>query len=403
MRESTFDRKLAAPPPGQRIMIATEATLHRDYPNGVQRCTDEVVKFLRESGHEIRIIAPEPAAAGDLPEQYSGVSGVTLPSMVLSGHNVAMPTRKNLRITIKEYNPDGMYFASPAGLLGRYGTKITYKLGIPTIANYQTNLIKYVQDRRLKLLGSGAFDAFDENMRKIHDRADLTLAPSQDAISQLADFGIDLDRVRLWRRGVDADQFNPRWRDDPMTQSLRRAWSPDGRPIVGVVSRLEHEKSLHDFRHLVDLDVALVMIGDGSARLDLERMFGDRVIFAGRQSGDNLARHYAALDIFCAPSQSETFGQTIQEAGATGLPVVAAAAGGHLDTVRHGQTGYLYDPSAVDSHLADWVRYLAYDVEERERMGSEARHLMERRTWQELGREFLDHYVTAQGLNKSRR
>src|SRR5699024_6539744 len=119
-------------------------------------------------------------------------------------------------------------------------------------------------------------------------------------------------------------------------------------------------------------NLRLLVVGEGPSRPALERAFGDRALFTGRLSGDELGDAYAALDIFVHTGVNETFGQTLQEAMATGLPVVAPAAGGPLDIVKEGETGFLYAPED-DDDMVRAVDRLAADPQLRARMGEAGR------------------------------
>ena len=138
----------------------------------------------------------------------------------------------------------------------------------------------------------------------------------------------------------------------------------------------------------------MVVVGDGPSRADLEQAMPD-VVFLGRREGDDLARAYAALDVFVHTGTSETFGQTIQEAGATGLPVVAPAAGGPLDLVEHGVTGLLFDPRDAGD-LRSCVAQLSCAEDawaRRALMGEAGAARVADRTWDALTEALVDRYV----------
>src|SRR5262249_28339199 len=157
-------------------------------------------------------------------------------------------------------------------------------------------------------------------------------------------------------RGVDLERFHPRHRDD----ARRAALGAPPKVLVGYVGRLAAEKQVHRLLPLAHADRAqLVVVGDGPARAKLEKaMPGAR--FLGFQTGVVLGEIVASLDVFVHPGLDETFCQAVQEALAAGVPVVAPAAGGPLDLVRHGDNGLLWSPhtpellhAAVDELVAD--------------------------------------------------
>ena len=128
-------------------------------------------------------------------------------------------------------------------------------------------------------------------------------------------------------------------------------------------------------------------------------MFGGRAQFRGFRNGKDLANHYAAFDIFVHTGLRETFGQTLQEAIATGVPVVAPAAGGPLDIVKDGKTGLLYKPSEDNSDLVKSVRYLLKHPEEAAKMGMKGRERVLKRSWAALGHELLRYYALSLKLH----
>ncbi|WP_159059167.1 glycosyltransferase, partial [Streptomyces scabiei] len=210
--------------------------------------------------------------------------------------------------------------------------------------------------------------------------------PSAAALRDLRTHGVP--RVSLWPRGVDTVRFRPQLRD----QALRRALAPGGEPIVGYVGRLAPEKQIELLAGVCARgDVKVVIVGDGPSEPALRAALPGAV-FLGRRTGDELARIFASLDVFVHTGPYETFCQTVQEAMASGVPVVAPAAGGPLDLVDHGRTGLLVpprDPAAV----RDAVLSLAADPELRARYGAAGRAMVEGRTWAAVGDRLIEHYT----------
>src|SRR5690606_19230846 len=150
---------------------------------------------------------------------------------------------------------------------------------------------------------------------RLHRRATLTLAPTTESERQL--FALGVDRIRRWGRGVDAERFHPSRRSG----SWQRRSADE--VIVGYVGRLAAEKQVEDLRVLQRLPaVRLVIVGDGPLRARLEFQLPEAV-FLGHLDGDGLAEAMASFDIFVHPGESETFGQTLQEAHASGVAIVA--------------------------------------------------------------------------------
>jgi phosphatidylinositol alpha 1,6-mannosyltransferase len=229
-------------------------------------------------------------------------------------------------------------------------------------------------------------------MRHIHGRAARTLAPSSSTAAELVAHGIR--DVWLWRRGVDTVAFHPQHRDD----ATRRALARDGEVLVGYVGRLAAEKRVDLLGPVTALpNVRVVVVGDGPGRAALERALPGAV-FVGERHGPQLSRLYASLDVFVHTGPLETFCQAVQEALASGVPVVAPAAGGPADLVQPGRTGYLVPPEDAAATAAA-VSELAADPVRRRQFGLAARASVQGRTWAAVGDELIAHYRAVCGLS----
>ncbi|GHE62718.1 GDP-mannose-dependent alpha-mannosyltransferase [Streptomyces spiralis] len=367
-----------------RVVIVTES-----FPpdvNGVAHCALQTARHLADRGHAPLVVAPATAApseSGSEPPYADApaVPVVRVPSLPLPGYpqvRVALPSRR-VAAALSEHRADLVHLASPF-VLGVRGMAAATRLGIPAVAVYQTDLAGYART----YMGAGEAAAW-RRIRSVHGAADRTLAPSGAALRDLEAHGVP--RVRLWPRGVDTARFHPHHRDE----ALRRALAPNGEVIVGYVGRLAPEKQVELLAGTCGLPgVQVVVVGDGPSRARLtEALPGTH--FLGRRTGAELARIFASLDVFVHTGPFETFCQTVQEAMACGVPVVAPAAGGPLDLVAHGRTGLLVppnDPAAV----REAVRSLAADPALRTAYGTAGRTTVEGRTWAAVGDQLLGHY-----------
>jgi phosphatidylinositol alpha 1,6-mannosyltransferase len=186
----------------------------------------------------------------------------------------------------------------------------------------------------------------------------------------------------VWGRGVDTELFSPARRDD----GLRERLLDGGGPLILSVGRLSQEKRigvlLDAFARLSRTrpSARLVVVGEGPARRELERTAPAGTVFVGEARGLELAALYAGADLFCFPSTTDTFGQVLLEAGASGLPVVAAAAGGALELVSHGTTGLLVAPEDP-GRLAAALLELVESPSRRAAYGSAGLAAARTRTW----------------------
>ncbi|MGW4891490.1 glycosyltransferase family 4 protein [Kitasatospora sp. NPDC004240] len=317
--------------------------------------------------------------------EVAGIPVVRVPSVPLPGYpqvRIALPSRR-LAAAVAGHRPDLVHLASPF-VLGARGAQIAARLDVPAVAVYQTDLAGYAHAYRA---GRGLGEAAAwHRIRAVHRAAARTLAPSTPAAQDLTAHGVP--RVRLWPRGVDSVRFHPRHRDEV----LRRALAPGGEVLVGYVGRLAPEKRVDLLAGAATLPgVRVVVIGDGPSAPGL-RAAMPGAVFLGRRTGEELARCYASLDVFVHTGPLETFCQTIQEAMASGLPVVGPAAGGPLDLVAHHRTGLLVPPrdgAAVTRAVAE----LAADPDRRAAYGRAGRAEVAARTWEAVGDQLLRHYA----------
>jgi phosphatidylinositol alpha 1,6-mannosyltransferase len=233
-------------------------------------------------------------------------------------------------------------------------------------------------------------------LRRVHHRADLTLAPSTSSMWLLKANGIT--EVAHWGRGVDLEQFHP----DRRSETLHRQLAPGGEVIVGYVGRLAKEKQLERLGPISTMrGVRLVLVGDGPERLHLERRL-PHATFTGFRSGVDLARTLATFDVFVTTGLDETFCQAVQEALASGVPVVAPAVGGPLDLVTHGSNGFLWSPAQPVS-LVGAVAELVADRARRTAMGHAARASVLERPWPVVMDRLVEYYRVVIGAAASRR
>jgi phosphatidylinositol alpha 1,6-mannosyltransferase len=222
-------------------------------------------------------------------------------------------------------------------------------------------------------------------VENIHLLATRTLVPSTFALNQLRGRGIP--RVQMWRRGVDTARFSPGKRDDGWRASV----APGGERIIGYVGRLAIEKQVEDLAALAGVpNSKLVIVGDGPQRAALQAALPD-AHFTGFLGGEELAKAVASFDLFVHPGEFETFCQTIQEAMASGVPVVATGRGGPLDLVENSRTGWLYQPGDLAGFRAH-VMDLTGDDAKRRAFATAAHASVQDRTWPALCAQLEEQY-----------
>jgi len=357
-----------------RIAFVTESFL--PVVNGVTNSVLRLLEHLDKTPHDALVIAP-----GKGPDSYLRFPVKRVPS-------IGVPRYRSFRLglpcsrvgaALEEFDPEIVYVSAPLGL-GAYALRVSRKLGVPTVACYQTDVAGFLDNYGLGV----AADAVWKWTARVHNKAGRTLAPSSAAVTDLLANGVG--NVQLWRRGVDGQLFAPERRND----ALRESWCLDGRIAVGYVGRLAHEKRVDDLKVLAADDrIRLIIVGEGPLRGKLQKELPNAV-FAGFRSGGDLASHFASLDVFVHTGQNETFCQTIQEALSSGVPVVAPAQGGPIDLVQPLRNGLLYTPGDAD-HLRRCTEMIVGSSILREQLASHARKSVEERTWKLICGQWEQH------------
>jgi phosphatidylinositol alpha 1,6-mannosyltransferase len=390
------DRRNQAPEASRNgsrtVAVVTESFLPT--LNGVTTSVRKVLDHLALRGHRAVVIAPatpwttERGRGRVDVEQYNGFDVHRVPAVAYRQFPVALP-HPVLDTILARSGADVLHAASPLLLGGRAITSAA-RLGIPSVAVFQTDIAGFARKNGL----SPAVPLVRKVFAKIHAGASLTLAPSSATVAMLERDGIP--RVVRWGRGVDSDLFHPHRKAGAKVRAFRHRVAPRGETIVGYVGRLAPEKEVDRLAELGGIPgLRVVIVGGGPSRAMLERRLSHLdVTFTGPLEGAALADAYASLDIFVHTGSSETFGQTLQEAHATALPVIAPACGGPLDLVAPGLDGILFDPDEPQA-LRHAVLRLHADPAAVRRMGDAGRVRVEGNTWESVGDELLEHHDTA--------
>ncbi|PJM77794.1 glycosyltransferase family 4 protein [Bifidobacterium felsineum] len=402
------------------VLVVSESSLEQT--NGVSGSVKHILDRLSERGFTARVIAPQPAPANGT---YAGFAVDEVPTVPIQKFNVAISPKTPIIQSIENGpKPDIIHVAAPISKLGHAALIAGEELGVPTVAIYQTDVAQYARRfarqavdgvadgvaphrtgwlRKVsKAAGEKAEDIVAKRIAQMHNMATLTLAPTDQARKRLESFGVQPSLIQLWGRGVDSALFNPVRATDARAAQWHRKWSHDGtRPVIGYVGRLAPEKQVELLEALNNLNVQLVVVGGGPMEGELRERL-PHAVFTGMLHGLDLADAYAALDIFVHTGNEETFGQTIQEAMASGLPVIAPASGGPIDLVDTNVTGLLYRPNDEDD-LRACVDRLIEDKPLRRLMGANGLAAVQGRTWPMMVDRLIEYYRLAMDLNLARR
>ncbi|MEF3193496.1 MAG: glycosyltransferase family 1 protein [Halothiobacillaceae bacterium] len=361
-----------------RIALVTE-TYAPDL-NGVARTLVAMVRELRRLGHRVDLVRPEPRGpSSPLEEGELRVRGLPVPGY--AAMQFGLPAGNRLRSHWTRQRPDVVHIDTE-GPLGYSALRTARALGIPVTSSLHTHFHVYARHYGLPWL-SGPVLAY---LRHFHNATAFTLIPTEDQRGQLADEGFE--RLRVLGRGVDAELFHPARRDP----ALRERWGagPDT-PVALYVGRLAAEKNLDLFVRAIQAmregrpNLRAVMVGDGPLAAGLRQSHPD-IHFAGPQVGEALAAHYASADLFIFPSLSETFGNVLLEAMASGLAVLAFDYAAARLLINHNRSGLVAPMGDEAAFLRQAVR-LAGDDDLVASLGQAARKRAEQESWASIARQ----------------
>lgn len=360
-----------------RIAIVTET-----FPpeiNGVAHTLHQMVQSMLGRGHRVHLVRPRQHKAdqGSL-EPREGLVEQLTPGLPLPGYkglHLGLPAGRDIRAAWRRERPDVLYLATE-GPLGHSALSAARALGIPVISGFHTNFHSYSRYYGIGFLEPliGAY------LRRFHRRTHCTLVPTTALRDDLHERGFGTCRVLA--RGVDTTLFSPTRRDP----ELRREWGLDEDDIAVIyVGRLAAEKNLQlavdAFRAMQRHQprARFVLVGDGPEAQRLRREHPD-LILVGVRTGEPLARHYASGDVFLFPSTSDTFGNVVLEAMASGLVVVSYDYAAARENLRHGESGILA-PFDEPEHFVQAAEGLMQAPETIPPMGRRARTAAESVDW----------------------
>ncbi|AZE46680.1 Glycosyltransferase [Pseudomonas chlororaphis] len=352
--------------------------------NGVANTLGRLCDGLRARGHQVELIRPR---QGSDQSRISDEGLLLCRGWPLPGYPGLQWGQSSMHKLLrrwKRHRPDVLYIATE-GPLGLSALRAARRLGISVVSGFHTNFQQYSGQYGLGLLTR----LLTHYLRWFHNRSKLTLVPS--ASQRLELERRNFERLVLLSRGVDSQLFHPAKR----LNELRQGWGLGSDDIAVIhVGRLAPEKNLgllkRCFAQLQSTypqqSMKLIVVGDGPQRAVLQKELPDAV-FCGSQRGEALASHYASGDLFLFPSLTETFGNVVLEALASGLAVVAYDQAAAAQHIRHGYNGVLAMPGD-ESAFCDAASWLLEDPETLRRVRLNARQHASRQGWAAIIEQF---------------
>jgi glycosyltransferase involved in cell wall biosynthesis len=380
-----------------RIALVTET-----FPpqiNGVSRTLEQLARNAVRLGHEILVVRPRYVEKCETATiQAPGFRELELASMPLPFYPeviLPLPPFGGMKQALNSFRPDIVHIATEA-LLGHSALRFCRRKGWPVVSSFHTNFDTYAAHYRLKW----AVPLVTRYLRWFHNLTAATYVPSDSVMRKLSAQGFE--RLSIWSRGVDTSVFRPRLAE--RLAFRQRLEIPATSFVVGHCGRLAPEKNVDYLADVFErflsrvLHAHLVVVGDGPSRAAMESKlkahpgFTRRVHFTGYVTGTRLADMYASMDAFAFASRTETFGNVLLEAMATGLPVVALAEGGPSNVVADRQTGRLLAPTSPPAAMADILAEWSHLPGTVRRLGETARTYAESQSWEAVMEGLLHDY-----------
>jgi glycosyltransferase involved in cell wall biosynthesis len=378
---------------GEKIKVAFFSEVLKENLDGVTHTVHNLIKRVPEKKFEFLFITPVPPTC-EFKHPVIVIPGIRIPAN--PDYKFALPFfNKTLKKELERFKPDLIHLTTPF-TLGVYALNYGKKHNIPVVTTYHTHFISYIEYyfsflppliMILRFLGWKYFSWFYSKCTKV-------FIPTTSIAQELADNNIPENIMQIWGRGVDTTLFNPMKKDDEFMDKLC------GKNVKKVlfVSRIVWEKELKTlyrvYKRLLKKrpDIKMIVTGDGPQRQTLEKLMPEAV-FTGKLLKNDLAKVYASSDVFIFPSITETFGNVVLEASASGIPAVIASKGGPKGIIINGVTGFHTVPKN-DEDMYNKIIDILDNKTLHERMSIESVKYASSQKWSELCSKMFQSYET---------
>lgn len=354
--------------------------------NGVSNTLQRLTIYLEQRGIEYLVFAPKSAPRDIYADPVRPITSI--PFFLYPECRLALPNLLAIRTELDRFRPSLIHLATPFNL-GLCGLRYAQSHSVPYVTSYHTHFDRYLEYYRMK----GIIPLYWSFIKWFHRYCDATFAPSLDAMNTLHSHGVD--RLKLWSRGVDCQIFTPEMRNN----YIREQYGIKEPILLLYVGRIAPEKDIDILTTMMQTlpdslkeRVHWLVVGDGPLLSDLREQVPSNVTFTGYKQGEELSQLYASADIFVFPSSTETFGNVVLEAMASGLPVIAANSGGVKEIVIPDITGVLCEPRQPES----FIKQLSHCINNPAKLASlgiEARRVALTRSWEAIFDDLIESYT----------
>jgi glycosyltransferase involved in cell wall biosynthesis len=368
-----------------KIAIFTD-TFYPDV-NGVAQTLKKFTNYLEGQRISYKVFAPDPVSNEYISDHIHRLKSLSF--FLYPECRFALPNFMEIKSEIAQFSPDLIHVATPfsVGLSGVYFAK---KFNIPLVGSYHTDFNDYLHFYDLQFLAKPLW----KYMKWFHSPFKKLFVPSVDTLEKLTCHGFR--NLEFFPRGVDCQLFHPNYPN----AVVRNRYEISAKFLLTYVGRLAPEKDLKTLMEIanslppeMNKHVHWLIAGDGPLLEELKMASLPNMTFTGYLKGEELAEVYSATDLFVFPSPTETFGNVVLEALASGTPVIGANAGGVKNIISNGVTGHLCEPGKAEDFVDRIVQLLGNDLF-REQMGINARKYALTQKWDQIFENLLSHYFS---------
>ncbi len=370
----------------RKLRVAYFAGTMKPGQDGVTRVLFKLLDWLNYNDIENMFVTTIVPNNDEQTTKYLRVPSVQFP--LYKEYKFALPGYKNFQEEILKFNPDIIHINSPCSL-GFAAVKFGEKFQIPVVATYHTHFPSYAKYYKISQLEALSWSY----LRKLYNKCEKVFVPSLPILDELHNHGFT--SAEYLSHGVDTKMFNPCYKSADWKNSL----SINNKKVILYVGRFVWEKDLKTFTEIYSQimsnrnDSVFVLAGDGPIRNELETLMPE-AIFLGYQSGENLSTIFASGDVFVFPSTTETFGNVIIEAMASGIPPICARMGGTYGSIKENVNGLICNPK--DTHdFTEKINYLLDNEKERLRMSIEGVKYAKEQSWENKFNQLYESYFEA--------
>ncbi|UOE49067.1 glycosyltransferase family 1 protein [Mucilaginibacter sp. SMC90] len=383
----------------KKVRVAFFAEILIEDFDGAVRTMYQLIKRIDRNVFEFLFVY------GAGPDSIAGFESLKVPALTLpinTGYTMAIPAlvMSELKEEVDNFFPDIIHIATPS-LLGSFALKYANQRGLPVISIYHTHFISYIDYylKHVPFLISKVKQIMAESHRFFYNQCDQVYVPSIAMKDELIDIGVDTYRMKLWQRGMDTNLFSPRHKSSKALMAL----TGNNNPTILFASRLVWEKNLETLFEIYAImkdrnpEVNFVIAGDGIARKACETRMPDAV-FTGKVNHKTLSVLYASSTLFLFPSVSETYGNVVLEAMASGLPCIVADGGGSKDFIEQGINGFKCEPYNAACYV-ERIELLLKSNSLREQFIEEGLQYSGRLSWEHLASVYFDELAEMAGAD----